>query len=67
MYNNKHWFRDLLPGAGIGIASTKIVYWIYPAIKRKLFKDKPMNTMIMPYYQTNGGGISMVYNFQHRS
>ena len=64
MYNNRHWFRDLLPGAGIGIISTKVAYWIYPAIKRKLFKDKPMNAMVMPYYQDGGGGISFVYSFK---
>ena len=40
MYNNKHWFRDLFPGAGIGIISTKVIYWAYPAIKRKFFKEK---------------------------
>ena len=64
MYNNRHWMSDVLAGAGIGIASTKIAYWIYPTIKRKLFKDKPMNTMIMPYYQNKGGGIAMVYHFR---
>ncbi len=65
MYNNQHWFRDLLPGAGIGIISTRLAYWIYPSIKRKFFKDKPINTMIMPFYQEGGGGLSFVYNFQH--
>ncbi|MEO6229483.1 MAG: phosphatase PAP2 family protein [Ferruginibacter sp.] len=63
MYNNKHWVSDVLAGAGFGIASTKLAYLVYPAIKRKFFKEKPMNTMIMPYYQNKGGGISMVYNF----
>ena len=65
MYNNKHWFSDVVAGAGIGILSTKIAYWIYPAIKRKLFKNKPVNTMILPYYQKGGGGIALVYNFNH--
>ena len=66
MYNNKHWFRDLLPGAGIGILCTKVAYWIYPAIRKKLFKDKPMNTIIMPYYQQGGGGIILTYNFHKK-
>jgi hypothetical protein len=65
MYNNRHWFRDILPGAGFGILSTRVAYWVYPAIKRKFFKDKPMNTMVMPYYQNGGGGIALVYNFNH--
>lgn len=62
MYNNKHWFRDLLPGAGIGILSTKASYWIYPSIKKMLFKEKPTRTIIMPYYQSGGGGLALVYN-----
>lgn len=65
MYNNRHWFRDILPGAGFGILSTRVAYWLYPAIKRKFFKDKPMNTMVMPYYQNSGAGIALVYNFNH--
>ena len=63
MYNNKHWFRDLLPGAGIGILSTKVAYWIYPAIKRKFFKDKPVNTIVLPFYQNNTMGLSLVHSF----
>lgn len=65
MYNNKHWFSDVVAGAGIGILSTKVAYWIYPVIKRKLFKNKPMNTLMMPYYQKGEGGVSLVYNFSY--
>lgn len=63
MYNNKHWFRDLAPGAGIGILSTDLAYWIYPSIKKVFSKKKPMNTMVMPYYEPGGGGIRLVKNF----
>ena len=65
LYNNKHWVSDVVAGAGFGILSTKLAYWIYPSIKRVLFKNKPMNTMIMPFYQGGGGGIALVYNFRH--
>ena len=63
MYNNKHWLGDVVAGAGFGILSTKLAYWIYPAIKRKFFKNNPVNTMIMPYYQNGRGGLALVYNF----
>jgi len=63
MYNNKHWLSDIVAGAGVGIASTKLAYWLYPVIKGKFFKNRSMNTMVMPYYQTGGGGLSMVYHF----
>ncbi|OYX94140.1 MAG: phosphoesterase, partial [Sphingobacteriia bacterium 35-40-5] len=51
MYNNKHWFSDVVAGAGVGIASTKLAYWLYPKIQHKLFKDKLLNTVVMPAYQ----------------
>ncbi len=66
MYNNKHWFSDLLPAAGIGILSTKAAYWIYPVIKKKLFKDKLLNTYIIPYYQKGNAGLSLTYNFHKK-
>lgn len=54
LYNNRHWFNDILMGAGIGILSAKIGYWMLP-IERKLFKinKKSNNTStiaIMPTY-----------------
>ncbi len=63
MYNNKHWFSDVVAGAGIGIASTKLAYWLYPKIQPGLFKDKKTNTMIMPVYQNKSLGFSLVHNF----
>jgi hypothetical protein len=63
MYNNRHWLGDVVAGAGFGIASTRLAYLIYPAIKRKLFKDKEMHTMVMPMYQNGSVGLGLVYNF----
>lgn len=65
VYNNRHWVSDVVAGAGFGILSTKLAYWIYPSIKRKLFKGKPVSAMLMPFYQPDGtGGFSFVYNFR---
>jgi hypothetical protein len=64
VYNNKHWVSDVVAGAGFGILSTKLAYWIYPSIKKKFFKNKPMNAMVMPYYQAGNGGVAFVYNFR---
>jgi hypothetical protein len=38
MYNNRHWLTDVTMGAGLGILSTKIAYWVYPWIDKKLTK-----------------------------
>jgi membrane-associated phospholipid phosphatase len=63
MYNNKHWFSDVIGGAGIGIASTKFAYWLYPKIQRLLFKKKPAHTIVMPAYQNRALSINMVHRF----
>ncbi len=38
MYNNRHYLSDIICGAGLGMLSTKLVYMIYPAIKKKFSK-----------------------------
>lgn len=35
-YNNRHWLNDIIAGAGVGIMSVRLAYWLYP----KIFKDK---------------------------
>ncbi|MFZ6025010.1 MAG: phosphatase PAP2 family protein [Bacteroidota bacterium] len=67
MYNNKHSLSDVVAGAGVGIISTKLTYWLYPKIQHKLFKDKLVNTMIMPAYQNGSFGMGMVHRFKKNS
>lgn len=62
--NNRHWFTDVVSGAGFGILSTKIAYWVHPLIKRKLFKNKEnVSGVAMPFYNGKeyGLGLSMVF------
>ncbi|MDH6253750.1 hypothetical protein M2347_003477 [Chryseobacterium sp. H1D6B] len=64
MLNNKHWFGDVVGGAGFGILSTELAYWLYPKINSILGgKSEKSQTMIMPYYQKGNAGIGFVMNF----
>ena len=63
IYNNKHWVGDVVAGAGIGIISTRLAYWIYPAIKRSLFENKEVHTIVMPVYQEGSLGLGLVHHF----
>jgi membrane-associated phospholipid phosphatase len=61
MYNNKHYLSDLIGGAGIGIASTDLSYWLYPKIKRLFSLTHKHSIMILPFYQQGGAGIALTY------
>lgn len=64
MFNNKHWFGDVVGGAGFGILSTELAYWLYPKINKFLGgKNEKSQTMIMPFYQQGNAGIGLVKNF----
>ncbi|AWG24926.1 phosphatase PAP2 family protein [Flavobacterium kingsejongi] len=66
MYNNRHWLTDVAAGAGIGILSTKIAYWVSPYLKDKLFggsKEKNVSSMIAPFYNGNQLGCAVVVIF----
>lgn len=48
MYNNRHWISDVLTGAGIGILSTKIAYYFFPILERKIFsRPHPINKLML--------------------
>ncbi|GAA4312160.1 phosphatase PAP2 family protein [Mucilaginibacter gynuensis] len=64
VYNNAHWFSDVVAGAGGGILSAKVAYLIYPYI-RPLFssgKDDKNSMIIIPTYQNSTFGLTLVKN-----
>ncbi|WP_326983521.1 phosphatase PAP2 family protein [Chryseobacterium sp. MYb264] len=64
MLNDKHWFGDVVGGAGFGILSTELAYWLYPKINTLLGgKKQKSQTMLMPYYQKGNAGIGFVKKF----
>ncbi len=58
MMNNKHWFSDVLAGAGVGILSTKLTYFVYPFIKNKIIKSKEFNFVASPVFQNGNLGFA---------
>lgn len=75
MYNKRHWLTDVSAGAGIGILSVKLAYWLYPTINNWLFKpnqptkgyyeleESNYQTLVLPFYNGREAGISLVINF----
>lgn len=58
MYNNRHWFSDVVMGAGIGIASVKLTYLLFPLIQHKISRRK-QNLSFIPVYNGVHTGLSM--------
>lgn len=65
VYNNRHWVSDVVAGAGFGILSTKLAYWIYPSIKKHFFKNKNASALILPFYQNGNTGLVALYQFRN--
>lgn len=62
--NDKHWVGDVVAGAGLGILSTELAYWLYPKINTLFVGRKRVSsTMLMPYYQNRSIGIGLVKIF----
>lgn len=58
IYNNKHWFSDVVAGAGVGIASTRFTYWFYPKLKKWVFKKSTASHIILPTYHAGSVGLA---------
>lgn len=66
IYNARHWLSDVVMGAGIGILTTKVAYWIFPYVDRHIFKsnEKVSSAMIAPFYNGNQMGVGMLINLK---
>lgn len=68
LYNGRHWLNDVLAGAGIGIFSARVGYWMLP-MYRKWFgwgkKDSAKVIAILPEYLSDSKniGLSMIVTF----
>lgn len=66
MYNNRHWFNDVLAGAGVGILSARIGYWLLP-LNRHIFriprKGQAMVASPVYYSETKAVGMTCAIQF----
>ncbi len=68
IYNHKHWLGDVVMGAGIGVLSARIGYWLLPC-ERRLFgwdnKKSPAMVSAIPVYDasTRSMGMALVAQF----
>lgn len=64
VYNNRHWCNDVLAGAGIGILSANVAYWLYPW-EKKLFSPKKKqnvaNMMLIPTYGIENNTVGVAF------
>jgi membrane-associated phospholipid phosphatase len=63
--NDRHWLSDVVAGAGIGIISTKIVYWTYPYMQKMFSRKKTKHTQsfVFPSYNNKILGLNFSYRF----
>jgi len=64
--NDRHWITDVAAGAGIGMLSTKIAYWINPWMTRRLFKKsnpEHKSSVMLPYYNGKQIGVALSLRF----
>lgn len=64
MYNNRHWFSDVVAGAGLGVLSTQASYWLYPKIKKMLTGKNVQGLIALPSYNHGAIGVGIVRVFK---
>lgn len=66
LYNGRHWLNDVIAGAGIGILSAQIGYWMLPHYRKWFHWDKKKNTQIctaMPSYSDGTLAMNVLWVF----
>lgn len=59
LYNGRHWLNDVIAGAGVGILSARIGYWMLP-LNRKIFKmDRRKALVTTPVYYPDNNALGM--------
>jgi membrane-associated phospholipid phosphatase len=63
VYNNHHWVSDVIAGAGVGILSARIGYWLLPYTKRVMHRLTGWEVFVTPTATSTGATINTVVRF----
>lgn len=63
LYHHVHWFSDVVMGAGYGILSTKLVYFIYPYLKQIVSRKNVAKFNFTPTINDSILGFKINYIF----
>ena len=63
VYNNHHWLPDVIAGAGVGILSARIGYWLLPYTKRMMHRLTGWDVFVTPTASSTGATLNTVVRF----
>lgn len=63
VYNERHWFTDVFAGAGVGILSARIGYWLLPYTKRMMHRLTGCEIFVSPTASSTGAALNTVIRF----
>ena len=67
LYNGRHWLNDVIAGAGIGILSARVGYWMLPLYQKWFKWDNPCPDIVVisPSYNPaeHSFSINLAYTF----
>ena len=58
--NDDHWLSDVMAGAGVGLLSTELAYWVYPWLHRQLVRGLGDRAVVLPMYWNGTVGATAV-------
>ena len=63
VYNEKHWFTDVFAGAGVGILSARIGYWLLPYTRRFMHNLTGCDAFVYPAVSDRSAALGVSLRF----
>ena len=63
VYNEKHWFTDVFAGAGVGILSARIGYWLLPYTRKFMHNLTGCDAFVYPTVTDRSASLGLSLRF----